>query len=292
MIYTKTQRKHLYTPLRYPGGKTSLFSFFNDVIERHAWKDTVYIEPYAGGAGAALSLLILDKVKAVVINDYDPAIYAFWKSIIYDTDNFINLIKETDLSILEWERQKHIYKDADSADELALGFATFYLNRTNRSGILNAGPIGGKNQTGNWKMDARYNKLALIEKIRLIAGRKNQITISNMDGIDLIRKYSKKKNSFFYVDPPYFVKGADLYLNAFHYKDHENLAETLNDLKDTKWLLTYDSEPEILALYSQRAYRPFDLKYSAHHNSRLGSELMIFSDSIDISVVDSIRLIK
>lgn len=288
MIYTKTQRKHLYTPLRYPGGKTSLFSFFNDVIERHAWKDTVYIEPYAGGAGAALSLLVLDKVKAIVINDYDPAIYAFWHSVVYDTDNFIKLIRETDLTIREWERQRVIYKDADTSDPLALGFATFYLNRTNRSGILNAGPIGGKSQTGKWKIDARYNKEALIKKIGLIGDRRDRITITNMDGLELIREYSRKKNSFFYVDPPYFVKGADLYLNAFRYKDHEKLAATLNELKNTKWLLTYDSEPEILALYSQRAYRPFDLKYSAHHNSRLGSELMIFSDSIDTSVIDSI----
>jgi DNA adenine methylase len=288
MIQTKTQRKHLYTPLRYPGGKTSLYEFFNQVISRHGWNDITYIEPYAGGAGAALTLLILEKVHSIVINDYDPAIHAFWISIVNDTDRFINLINETSMTVEEWRKQKEIYKAADASDPLGLGFATFYLNRTNRSGILNAGPIGGVAQNGRWKIDARYNKDALIQKIKLISSNRDRITVTNKDGVDVIREYAQLDSSFFYVDPPYFVKGADLYLNAFKTKNHEELANVLNELHDTKWLLTYDSEPEIQALYAQRNYRPFDLKYSAHHNTKMGSELMIFSDVINMPIVDGI----
>lgn len=289
MIQTKTQRKHLYTPLRYPGGKTSLFNFFDQVIQKHGWQDITYIEPYAGGAGAALSLLILDRVKSIVINDYDQAIHAFWLSVTSMTDEFIAKLSSTELSVKEWERQKAIYRAADSSRPLELGFATFYLNRTNRSGILNAGPIGGKAQNGKWKLDARYNKEALVQKIRLIGDRRKRITVTSMDGADLIRKYASSPSSFFYVDPPYFIKGADLYLNAFKIKDHEALANTLNEFKNVKWLLTYDSEPEILALYKKRNYTPFDLKYSAHHNTKQGSELMIFSDIIDLDIIESIQ---
>lgn len=281
MIQTKTHRKHLFTPLRYPGGKTSLFEYFDNVIKQHSWKDVVYIEPYAGGAGAALSLLLLEKVHSIVINDRDPAIYAFWKSITENSELFINKIETTPLTVAEWKVQKEIYKTADQSDLLKLGFATFFLNRTNRSGILNAGPIGGMTQDGNYKIDARFNKQKMIDKIRLISLYKDRIKVSNADGIDIIKKYSKDERSFFYIDPPYFVKGADLYLNAFKLEDHKKLASVLRARTDVKWLLTYDNEATIRELYSDLEQEPFDLRYSAHLNSRLGSEVMIFSNAID-----------
>lgn len=288
MIKTKTQRKYLLTPLRYPGGKTSLFEFFDEVIKEHGWKDVTYIEPYAGGAGAAISLLLLEKVNHIVINDYDPAIYSFWYAVINHNSDFIKLIESTPITVEQWTVCKQTYKDADISDRLSLGFATFFLNRTNRSGILNAGPIGGKQQFGKWKIDARYNKKKLIEKVRLIGHYSDRITILNEDGADVINRYAENANSFFYVDPPYFVKGADLYLNAFKLKDHQRLADSLNSHRNARWLLSYDNEKDILDLYPDRNYRTFDLKYSAHHNSKAGSELMIFSDSISLDIVDNI----
>lgn len=170
------------------------------------------------GAGAALSLLLLEKVHRVVINDYDPAIYSFWDSAVNNNAEFIKLVESTPVTIDQWELQKKIYKAADTSDRLSLGFATFFLNRTNRSGILNAGPIGGKQQLGEWKVDARYNKQSLIEKIKLVGLYSDRITVLNKDGASVIERYAKDPKSFFYVDPPYFVKGADLYLNAFQDK--------------------------------------------------------------------------
>lgn len=288
MIKTKKHKKHLFTPLRYPGGKTSLFEFFGEVINSHEWQDITYIEPYAGGAGAAISLLILGEVKDIVINDYDPAIYSFWIAITKHNSDFIKLIESTPTTIEQWELQKGVYKRADISDRLALGFATFFLNRTNRSGILSAGPVGGKAQSGQWKLDARYNKKSLIEKIELIGQFSDRITVLNEDGAKVINKYAKYPSSFFYVDPPYFVKGADLYLNAFKLKDHQKLADSLNKHSSAKWLLSYDNEKDILDLYPNRSYRTFDLKYSAHHNSRVGSELMICSDAINMDIIDEI----
>lgn len=288
MIKTKTQRKYLLTPLRYPGGKTSLFEFFDTVIKEHGWKNITYIEPYAGGAGAGISLLLLEKVRHIVINDFDPAIYSFWFALKEHNAEFIELVSNTPVTVEEWERQKKVYRAADTSDRLSLGFATFFLNRTNRSGILNAGPIGGKQQLGEWKIDARYNKKSLIEKIKLIGLYSDRITVLNDDGSDVIAKYAEDPTSFFYVDPPYFVKGADLYLNAFKLKDHEKLAHTLNKFNQVKWLLSYDNEKDILELYPNREFRVFDLKYSAHHDSKVGSELMIFSDAIDTGIVDNI----
>lgn len=285
MIKTQIQRKNLYTPLRYPGGKTSLFRFFEEIIEQNQWKNVVYIEPYAGGAGAALSLLITDKVSSIVINDYDCAIYSFWVSILNETESFVEMINSVETTPEEWRRQKEIYRVADASKPLELGFATFFLNRTNRSGILNAGPIGGHAQLGKWKMDARFNRRALIDKINLISTYKDRIIVSNMDGLKLIEKYSAYESSFFYIDPPYFVKGAELYLNAFKSDDHEDLAQLLNKHKDVKWVLTYDSVPEIRQLYKNRNYAPFDLNYSAHHDTKSGSEIMVFSDALDATIL-------
>ncbi len=286
MIKTQTHRKHLFTPLRYPGGKTALFAFFDTVIEKHEWKDITYIEPYAGGAGAAISLLLLEKVCRIVVNDYDPAIYSFWFSLKEHNADFIERVLNTPVTVEEWERQKKIYRAVDTSDRLSLGFATFFLNRTNRSGILNAGPIGGKQQLGEWKIDARYNKQNLIEKIKLIGLYSDRLTVLNEDGVDVIERYAKDPNSFFYVDPPYFVKGADLYLNALKLKDHQRLAASLNKHHKAKWILSYDNEKEILDIYPDRKYRTFDLRYSAHHNSKIGSELMIFSDAVNMNIVD------
>ena len=173
-------------------------------------------------------------MKEIVINDYDPAIYSFWVAVTGHNAEFIKLIETTPVTVEQWEIQKKIYKAADTSDRLSLGFATFFLNRTNRSGILNGGPIGGKQQLGEWKIDARYNKQNLIDKIKLIGLYSDRITVLNEDGADVIERYAEDPSSFFYVDPPYFVKGADLYLNAFKLKDHQRLANSLNKHRSSK----------------------------------------------------------
>ncbi|MEG1405189.1 MAG: DNA adenine methylase [Alistipes sp.] len=271
---------HSFTPLRYPGGKTSLFGYFSDVIGTNNWHDTVYIEPYAGGAGAALSLLCMERVSSIVINDFDPAVYAFWISATQDTKRLVNLIEKTPVNMKMWYEQREIYRTADLSDPLSLGFATFFLNRTNRSGILNAGVIGGKAQSGEWKLDARYNKGSLIKKIETIGYFRKRISVLNEDGMEVVKQYSNYENSFFYIDPPYYVKGSGLYLNSFSPSDHKNLASLLNLKNNTNWILSYDNVDEISSMYTERRSLVFNLTYSANHNSKNGSELMVFSDSV------------
>jgi len=281
VVRFKKQQKHFYTPLRYPGGKTPLFSFFGSIIEKNGLENVQYIEPYAGGAGAALSLLILGKVKSIVINDFDRAVFAFWKSITEDTDSFIRRIRETPVTIDEWYRQQEVYrqKGADLSD---LGFATFFLNRTNRSGILEGGIIGGKGQTGKWLLDARFKKESLIQKIEIIAEHKQNIEVLNEDGLEVIKKFADMPTALFYIDPPYYFKGSLLYLNSYNHNDHGRLAELLNSLTKTRWILSYDNVPQIRDFYSARAKQyEFSLHYQAHY-SKEGSELMVLSDNLEL----------
>ena len=267
-----------YSPLRYPGGKSSLASLFDRIIIKNNLENVTYVEPYAGGAGASLSLLMCNKVGQIIINDLDKAIYSFWKSAIFNSDKFIEKINSTSVDIKQWYKQKKNYRDKNSS-ELDLGFATFFLNRTNRSGIIEGGPIGGLGQKGKWKIDARFNKNNLIERIRKIALYKNKIKVSRFDGIDLIKRIKKINNVFVYLDPPYYEKGSSLYLNHYIDKDHRKLSNFLNSNLDLNWLLTYDDVSSIRNLYKDRRMKEFPINYSAH-TKKVGSEIMIFSDSL------------
>lgn len=277
-VILRGRKRRYYSPLRYPGGKTILFPFFVRKLEESGLRDVTYVEPFAGGAGAALALLFNEVVDHVVINDLDSAIYAFWRSAVFESDRFIETIDDTPVNVKEWRKQKAIYENR-RADGFDRGFATFFLNRTNKSGILNGGPIGGLDQAGKWKINARYNKKALSQRIRDIAEYKTRITVTNEDGIDLISRYLRRKNVFLYLDPPYYDKAADLYLNIFNEKDHARLAKRLNAHPDAAWLLTYDDKPEIRKLYTDRTVVNFSLNYNAYER-RDGRELMILSDRL------------
>lgn len=276
-IPQKRNQKLHCSPLRYPGGKTFLFPFFDSVMKDNGLEKITYVEPFAGGAGAALALLLSGKVDRIVINDLDMAIYAFWRSAIFHSAKFIKKIKSTPVTISEWKRQKAIYSD-QKASQFDLGFATFFLNRTNTSGILDGGPIGGLKQNGKYKIDVRFTKDTLIERIRQVALNKDRISVFKKDGLQLIGEYLNKKNAFIYLDPPYFEKGSTLYLNHYKKEDHEALAKKLNQNPDAFWLLTYDNKKEIKTLYPDRRIVNFTLNYNAYE-SRKGREVMIFSDA-------------
>ena len=267
--------------LRYPGGKSGLYPTLRALIRKNGVSKGTYIEPYAGGAGAALALLITGEVRRIVINDLDPAIWAFWRSAVKFNDEFAALLSNAEVTVEEWHRQRDIYVAGDTADVLSLGFATFYLNRTNRSGVLNGGPIGGHDQTGNYKIDARFNKDSLLERLRLLALYKRKITVLHRDGASVIREYADRDDCFTYADPPYFLKAGSLYLNSFKPSDHAALAETLNQHADSHWLLTYDDVPQIGALYPDRRRSHVALHYSAHRVVQ-ADEALVFSDRLQV----------
>lgn len=281
MELPKLPRRYNATPLRYPGGKTGFAQTLIEIIRANHLSDHVYVEPYAGGAGAGLYLLLHEHVRSIVINDLDRAIYAFWNTVVSNPSRLIEAILSCELTIDFWREQFNIFRSA-SASEFELAFATLYLNRTNRSGILTGGPIGGLSQSGNWKLDARFNRDALANRIRLIGRYSNRIRVMNSDGAELVADLSKNQNLFFYLDPPYVDKGSGLYLNSYTRKDHEALANRLNSLNTTNWILSYDDSDFVRNLYVNRNNKlAFSLPYQAH-SRRTGSEICILSDSLEI----------
>ena len=196
------------TPLRYPGGKGKLTDYFKTMFVENDLIGGDYAEPYAGGAGIGINLLLGEYASKLYLNDLNRSVYAFWRTLLDQTDELCALVSDTEVSIQEWHRQKKIQSD-ESASPLELGFSTFFLNRTNRSGIIIAGVIGGKDQTGPWKLDARFNKIDLLARIEVIARNKDRISLSNLDAIEFLKCEvpTMSKKSLVYLDPPYYVKG-------------------------------------------------------------------------------------
>lgn len=272
--------KSNFSPLRYPGGKSVLNKWMKELFIQNNLVGGTYAEPYAGGAGVALFLLFNNLAKKIIINDFDLAIYAIWHSIVNETDEFILKINKTKINLQEWEKQKHIIANPQKYSLFELGFASFFLNRTNVSGIIKGGPIGGRKQNGNYLIDCRFNKVALIEKIKLIGSRKNDIKLTNYDAIEFIDKIGMQieKKSLIYFDPPYYVKGSQLYRNFYKHEDHKLVSENIKKIK-TPWLLTYDNCSQIQDLYKECQGFDFSLRYSASLKQKtIGSELMYFDN--------------
>ena len=273
-----------YSPLRYPGGKANLATYLRHIIQNMNIEGCSYFELYAGGAGAALDLLFTGTVNRIILNDADYHIYAFWKSILENTDEFIKLIETTPINLESWYRQRDIYNDdADNHSMIEVGFSTFFLNRCNRSGIITkAGPIGGIEQNGQYKIDCRFNKTNLIKRIKDIANRANDIEIYNEDTLEFIRRNLQRlqeDHSFMYLDPPYYKKGKSLYLNFYTHENHKNLRDLLSNLRDLKWMISYDNVTEINDLYAGFNSSLHMLNYSLQ-TKRKTNEFFVFSDTI------------
>lgn len=267
------------SPLRYPGGKASLAGLFADLIGGLELTGATYVEPYAGGAGAGIALLREGLIDHLVVNDFDPAVHAFWTSVVEENAAFVDRVLHVPLTIPEWQRQRDIYRAADTSDRLALGFSFFYLNRTNRSGVLNAGVIGGQNQQGDYKIDARFNRITLAERLTAIGNLANHITVSDLDGRTVLRNYSQDPTAFIYIDPPYVQAGSQLYLNAFEHDDHRALSRVVKEISSAHWLLTYDVSPLIERLYAECFRTRLELSYSARHPGK-AEELLVASSAV------------
>lgn len=272
------------TPLRYPGGKTVITPFFEKYIHANNMNDVTYVEPYAGGAGAALQLLFRNSVSNIIINDASVPVYSFWNSLVNYSDDFLALFDETPVTLQEWNNQKQIFKYHNTQFSVELGFATFFLNRCNRSGILNAGPIGGNSEEKQIlavsKIDARYKKEKLRKKIEKIIEKKEQIRIFNLDALEFLTFINEQNelidNIFVYLDPPYYDKGSKLYLNFYEHQDHCILANYLINTFAPRWILSYDNVQAIRDLYQDFSLYSFELPYSAQDRKK-GSELILHS---------------
>lgn len=268
------------SPLRYPGGKAKMADFFARTIQAQSSPAAVYAEPFAGGAGAALRLLEDEVVNRIILNDKNPGIFEFWQNVYRRTDQFVDEIRRTLPTVDEWRVHREIYMNPAEADPYELGFATFFLNRCNHSGILSARPIGGLDQQGNWKIDARFKPEYLAKRIEHIARRRDQVELHNLDALEFMTLLESDDDSIFtYVDPPYIQQGEELYMQQFGDQQHLDLSERL-ERTDLQWVLTYDDHKTISDdLYKGRRCAAFGIAHTAQ-KQHIGREYIVFADDL------------
>ncbi len=270
------------SPLRYPGGKGLILRFVREIVLRNRLLGSTYVEPFAGGAAVALGLLRSGDVDQAIIGDTDPAIAAFWRAALQHPDELRELVETCEVSIDTWHEQAHALQHTDPSETINLGFAAFFLNRTNHSGILRARPIGGLNQDGPYKLDCRFNKTNLIQRLDQVARLANRVTVHGGDAVELLvhLAFDNSQTTFVYADPPYLTKSTDLYLDTMTYSRHQRLASLLAATY-SKWIVSYDCDPRIARdLYPKCEVLQFDLRHSAGRSHR-GKELMVFSPQIN-----------
>ncbi|HLX96809.1 MAG TPA: DNA adenine methylase [Verrucomicrobiae bacterium] len=286
--------KQYRTPLRYPGGKQKIAPFIGEILVANSLEGGHYAETYAGGAGVALELLFSGIVSHIHLNDSWYPIHAFWRSIIYKTEEFCRRISSVPLTVEEWRRQREVLLRPWEFDQIDTGFSAFYLNRCNRSGIIhNAGLIGGVNQTGKWKMDARFDRGGLIRRVEAIGQKHGSITLKNWDAERFIKEHlpSLPERSLIFCDPPYFHKADGLYYNHYAPEDHERIANTIQNKVHRPWLISYDCTPEVFQFYIERRKFTYPLQYSARAVYK-GTELVILSDGLRIPVHSTLSFIN
>lgn len=272
----------LYSPLRYPGGKAAFAPFMAKIMQRNGVSGGHYLEPYAGGAGVALDLLFQGNANHIHINDADPAVYAFWISVTRHSSALLELLKSTPITIEEWFKWRSILREERAASLVEKGFATLFMNRTNRSGILKAGVIGGKNQNGNYKLDARFKKDVIASRICEISKRSDNISVYCEDSLQLLNRCSEflPEKSLIYLDPPYYIKGKGLYRNYYEHKDHVAIAYAIQrKMFKWPWVISYDNTQEICAMYKLNQSLSYGLNYTAQRRY-IGNEVMFFSDNL------------
>lgn len=298
------------SPLRYPGGKGKLSLFVGKVLDDNGI-DGTYVEPFAGGAGIAINLLLADKVHNIVINDLDNGVYSFWNTVVKDPEYLLRKIKNVPFDYADkssdttpteyakyWIEIKKRFDFNHYSDPRKKAFDFFMLNRMNVSGIIKGGPVGGRSQNGKYNIAARFNKGTLINRIERIAGLSERITVTNLEASYFCRllsegRYCKTENSLVFLDPPYYVQGRNLYNSFATDRIHSLVAERLLVEKTWKWILTYDEDPKIDELYPTSEVNKYEyqIAYSANKRGKY-SEYLFTSKDIRADSFDNVTLHK
>jgi DNA adenine methylase len=283
-----TAARRYISPLRYPGGKARMAPFLGEMFAQQvaAMDVEIWLEPFAGGAGAGLSMLEADAVGEVWLTEKNPAIAAMWRAVLGEGEALAARVETTapDMALWGWARETVAAAGEQEVPDLDLGFAALVINRCSRSGIVTSrvGPIGGKSQDGRWTLASRWNGAALAERIRHLATLRRSIRFTEGDAICAIADLDGsgiEDEVLAFVDPPYIREGNRLYAHGMSELDHRRLAGALN-ASPARWMLTYDDEPSVAeALYPQRRVLAYRISNTANRQ-RIATEYAVFSGNL------------
>ncbi len=290
----KSEYHRTLSPLRYPGAKNYLAPVIESLLLQNRLAACTFVEPFAGSAAVSLYLLKRGVAHRSILIEKDPLIFSLWKCILNSPDELCDRIASRKISLASWLRyQRYLKVEAPTPQNLTeAGYAGLFLNRVNYSGVLNAGPIGGKKQNSNYSIDCRFNRESLIQRIGEISKMRERIEVYFGDSIEVLRQIRERLASdplsVAYYDPPYFEHGKKYYRHSFEAKDHRRLALHINA---APWhrVISYDDHPEIKKLYAGFTQLSLNWNYSARV-ARVGKELLISSLANPPEVLPSNRI--
>lgn len=252
---------NLKSPFRYPGGKAKISKPILNKIKEKTGFQTIFsdsnmedfVDVFAGGGSVSLSVLNeYDKIKSLHMNDSDDWVYSFWYSMIdrKEGDRLKQYIKKYQNPSI-----KDFYNLRKSMTRKGLsigykGFLGLFFNRTTFSGIFTSGPIGGKEQKSDYKINCRYNSLNLLKRINHIQNHFNNINveITKLDFREIIKKWSNNEKAFLYLDPPYMKQGHQLYNQFMNDLDYIEMANLLKNSR-CHWMISHDDYKPFVDLF-------------------------------------------
>ncbi len=235
---------------RYPGGKRKLVRSIWDCVRR-LHPNGIYCEPFAGGAAVALEYARWCPGDRIILNDIDPGIAAIWNAVISHPDEFNAAIMAFVPSVEAYREIKMFLANGDSGKggvETALAKIAIHQISYSGKGEASSGfsPLGGYSGKSGERIDAYWNRSALCSKVdrlhNLLAGR------TECHAADF-EQFLRRPDCLFYLDPPYYEAGEQLYLHSLQEADHRRLRAALQEMP-ANWVLSYDDHPVIRELYS------------------------------------------
>ena len=231
--------------IRYPGSKSR---FATTLLPQINLSSRRLLEPFAGTAAVGIEALKQGLLDHLWLNDLDPAICALWRTLANPTGHHalchqIATYRPDPADFYAW-------RDHDGADDIESAFRLIVLHQISYSGLgRRAGsPIGGREQRGTYKVHVRWSPDRICRDIRTLHTLLSHVslTVTN-ESWETVCADPIARTYAWYLDPPYFAAGPDLYRHGSI--DHDRLAATLRTTPGP-WLLSYDDVPAVRFLYS------------------------------------------
>lgn len=265
------------SPFRYPGGKTWLVPEIKKWVLSSTTEPKFFIEPFAGGAMAGLTVAAENLARDVVLCELDADVAAVWKLIFHgsvkDVDWLCKEIITFEVSL--GNVQKVLSNNSQNNKNQA--FRTIIKNRMQRGGILAAGAGLVKSGEAGRGLNSRWYPQTLVNRIKALRALVGKIEFVEGDAFDLIEQYAKEKGAFFFVDPPYTAGGKKAGKRLYTHSeiDHDKLFRVMSKVRG-KVMLTYDDAPEVRELANRYGFSCSTIPMKNTHH-KIMNELIILN---------------
>jgi DNA adenine methylase len=263
------------SPLRYPGGKTWLVPEVRNWLLLAKRKPTVFVEPFAGGAMAGLTVAAEDLADRVFLGELDEDVAALWETIFQGTPADVRWLSQSIKSFIV--NLTNVRQVIGSEPEVmrARAFRTIVKNRMQRGGIMAAGAGLVKSGEAGRGLHSRWYPETLATRIDAIHGLRDRITFEHGDAFDIIGRFAQDANAYFFIDPPYTAGGkkAGNRLYTHNEVDHEGLFALMSKVRGSA-MLTYDDAPEVRKLAKRYGFRIVEVPMKNTHHAII-RELLI-----------------